>query len=105
MPGKAMIELLTEKKGHTLLRAMLVEQFFALGQRGIPLAMANWRQHKLDYARRKAMGLCLQKLLAWIDSIVVEHQYHHADGEFCIGNQRCEVRVRKPAKHIYHLEV
>jgi len=105
MSGGEIIAYLSEKKGSVTLRSMLIDHFIELGRQGNPLAMANWHNQGLDYAQRKEIGWCLQKLLVWVDGIVVENAYIHADAEFRTGNLCCEVCVTKPAKHIHHLYV
>ncbi len=74
MSGKQVISVLVDKLGRLVLRTALIDHFFELGERGIPLAQASWCRHGLDYQLRKQFGLCLQKLLTRGDNIVQENR-------------------------------
>jgi len=103
--GKEIISFLSQRLGQKELRLVLVDHFFELGRQGIPLALINWEHQELDYKKRRAIGLCLQKLLTWGDRIVIENKYHHAGGEFRISNHNCELLIKKPDEHIHNEKV
>jgi len=99
LSGKDMVEFLAEKTGKENLRNALVEQFFTLGQRGVPMARANWHEHGLEYNQREAFGLCLQKLLVWGDSIVQAGDYRQAGAAFLMNNAVCQLHIQSPHVH------
>ncbi len=102
MSGKQAISVLIDKLGRSVLRAALIEHFFELGERGVPLAQAGWRRHGLDYQLRKQFGLCLQKLLTQGDNIVQEKEYSYVNAEFLFNNQFCQLHIMTP--DIYRLK-
>ncbi len=99
MTGKDAILFLTHKLGRSRLRAAFIDHFVELGERGIPLAQANWYRHGLDSKLQKQFGLCLQKLLAWGDKIVLDNDYLYANGEFLLNNQFCQLQIMTPGIH------
>jgi len=99
MSGKQVISVLIDKLGRSVLRAALIDHFFELGERGIPLAQASWRRHGLDYQLRKQFGQCLQKLLTRADNIVQERDCSCANGEFLLNNQFCQLHITTPYRH------
>ncbi len=101
LSGKEIVEFLTEKTGKEYLRTALVEQFFALGRQGVPMARANWQKHGLEYDRREAFGLCLQKLLVWGDSIVQAGNYRQAGGAFMINSAFFQLHIQSPHAHTH----
>lgn len=94
--GKEIIDFLASTLGHESLRAALVERFFELGERGIPLALANWNSYDLDYARNAAIGACLQGLLLEVDRMFLDGAYSFGKGFFQIGNRACQLILEQP---------
>ncbi|VAW81178.1 hypothetical protein MNBD_GAMMA13-1283 [hydrothermal vent metagenome] len=102
MSGKQVISALVDKLGQSALRTALIDRFFELGERGIPLAQASWRRHGLDYQLRNQFGQCLQKLLARVDKVIQERGCSYANGEFLLNNQSCQLHGVTP--DVYRLK-
>lgn len=99
MSGEQVISMLVDKLGRSVLRTALIDHFFELGERGIPLAQASWQRHGLDYQLRKQFGLCLQKLLIRGDNVVREKECSYAHGEFLLNNRFCQLHITTPDRH------
>ena len=95
--GKSLIDVLRARLGDEALRALLVEHFIAIGRSVQATVEARWRRLGLDYRRRGALGLTLQRLLVRIDTLVCEADWEHAHSSFIIGNHRCAVVMDVPS--------
>lgn len=84
---------LVQKIGRESLRAILVERFYELGKPGIPIAIANFQAHGLNYAHRTATGNALQTLFEWLDQIVGELGLVESHVHFYIGNTLCRAII------------
>jgi len=87
------MEFLAQQIGQKSLRMILVERFYELGKLGIPIAIAHYRGHGLNYACRKATGIALQTLLEQIDQIVVERELLKSHAHFYVENTQCRAIV------------
>lgn len=96
--GSDTIKFLSKTLGRELLRTALVERFFELGHRGVPMAVANWASYGLDYARSNAIGKCLQELLVQADEIFLDGAYSYGKGSFRVGNRVCRLILEQPSK-------
>jgi hypothetical protein len=96
LSGKEVIDFLVNVLGHESLRNALVERFFELGYRGVPLALANWNSYGLDHARNTAIGTCLQWLLEEADRTLLNGAFPLGRGLFQIGNQACRITLEQP---------
>lgn len=94
--GKAAIDFLVNALGRGSLRAALVERFFELGHRGVPLALASWNSYSLDYERSTAIGTSLQGLLEDVDRALLNEAFPFGGGFFQIGNRACRFTLEQP---------
>ncbi|MFA5495405.1 MAG: hypothetical protein WC247_11550 [Porticoccaceae bacterium] len=94
--GKSLIDVLRVRLGDEALRALLVDHFMAIGRSAQAMVEARWRRLGLDYRRRDALGLALQRLVVRIDTRVCEADWEQAHGRFIIGNRRCTVVMDAP---------
>lgn len=72
--------------GDGLVRASLTARFLELGWAGMEEARAGWRAKGLDYARRGALGLALQRLFERLDDRVQQQGWETAGGEFLLND-------------------
>ncbi len=84
---------LVHRLGRTAVKDVLIEQLWACGNLGRPEAVISWQRYGLDYARRSAIGLCLQQLLECAERHVNELSSTTAQGQFIIGNTVCAVSL------------
>lgn len=81
---------LREEWGDGVLRALLVAGFVQAGWARASLARAAWEGHGLDYTRRPAVALTLQRLFERIDTYVQEAGWSEARGMFRVSDDRVE---------------
>ena len=74
-----------------------MQRFVEIGQSVQTQVEAHWHSLGLDYQRRAAMGLALQKLLVRLDAQVLAGKWKQAHGRFTIGNRECAVNLDVPA--------
>lgn len=91
-PDKA-IALLLENNDPADIRNHLVEGFFRIGLSGIPIAVSNWQNQRLDFDRMHSIGVCLQALLIEAQDIIVNWAVATAKGQILVGNEVCEFAV------------
>lgn len=96
---------LSRRLGRERLRTLLLAHFQAIGEEGTRSAKARWRSFGLDYARRTAIGLCLQELLVRADETALAHHWEHARAFFRVGNRECELVIKSPEAHEWRLPV
>lgn len=94
--GKAIIESLLAAMDIDVLRERLVQHFVDIGESVQRRVEARWRSLGLQYDRRGAMGLALQKLLVQVDALVCEQRREHAHGRFMVGNRECAMVLDTP---------
>lgn len=85
------IAALVQRLGRTSVKDALVEQLWACGNQGRAEAMISWQRYGLDYARRSAIGVCLQQLLECAERHVNELSLITVQGQFIIGNAACAI--------------
>lgn len=95
--GKPVIDVLRARLGDISLHALLVDHFIAIGCSAQAVVEARWRRLGLDYRRRGALGLALQRLLVRIDTRVCEMAWEYAHSHFIIGNRQCAVVMDAPS--------
>jgi hypothetical protein len=78
---------LTAELGAGLVRATLVARFLELGWAAMPAVPAAWAARGLDYGRRAALGLALQRLLEWADERVQAAGWAAAHGRFHLDDE------------------
>lgn len=88
-----MIALLLENNDPADIRSHLVEGFFRIGLSGIPIAVSNWQDQRLDFGRMHSIGLCLQTLLIEAQDIIGNWAAETAKGRILVGNEVCEFSV------------
>lgn len=88
---REMMAALVRQLGHTSVKSALIEHMWELGDQGRSQALIGWSRHGFDYARRGAIGMCLQQLLEDAERAVEEQRLDAAQGHFTIGNQACAV--------------
>ncbi len=81
--------------------ASLLSRFHELGMLGIPQAEQHRENLGLDYATRRATGLCLQSLLVDAEQYVSEVGADSARGGFTIANTVCCMWLCAP--HDFHM--
>lgn len=96
-PAREIITSLTEQLGRDALRSELIARFFQVGEASCSDAVIRFCRSGLDYQRRTAMGLCLQRILEEADTWVVERALPQARGQFILGNEECSLEVTEPA--------
>jgi hypothetical protein len=82
--------------GREELRQSLVRQMRDIGGDGAETAWANYQNTGLDHARRGALGLALQALLARIDGRAVSEDWDEARGVFVLDSSHCALRLDRP---------
>lgn len=88
---------LVRRLGRTTVKAALIEQLWTCGNLGRAEAMTSWQRYGLDYARRRAIGLCLQQLLECAEHHVNTVSITTAQGRFIIGNAAYAVTLAAQA--------
>lgn len=91
------IAALVQRLGRAVVEDALIEQLWACGNLGRTEAMISWQGYGLDYARRNAIGRCLQQLLECAERHVNELSLTTVQGQFIIGNTACAVTLTAPA--------
>ena len=103
------IAALKQRIGSTKLKDALIEQLWTCGNLGRAEAMTSWQAHGLDYARRSAIGLCLQQLLICAENHVDALSLAAIEGRFIIDNRACAIILDAPtdntADFSAHLDV
>lgn len=84
---------LLEKYGAEYLRQAMLKYFFQIGLSGIPMAMDNWRKHRIEFGKMNSMGRCIQCLLEDAEKIIAEWDVESARGRIVIGNDTCEFSI------------
>jgi len=87
------ITALVQRLGRAAVKDVLIEQLWDCGNLGHAEAITSWQRRGLDYARRSAIGLCLQQLLECAERHVDELSLTTAQGQFSIGNTTCAVTL------------
>jgi len=87
------IAALIRRLGRTTVKDALIEQLWACGNQGRAEVVTSWQAYGLDYARRSAIGLCLQQLLECAERHVNELSLTTVQGQFFIGNAACAVTL------------
>lgn len=93
---KLVIELLCRIFSKEALRKRLVDHFAEIGEAVQTQVELHWIFIGLDYQRRRAMGMALQRLLVEIDALAYERTWKQAHCHFSIGNNICAVTVESP---------
>lgn len=93
---KAAVEFLDRELGTNSLRKRLVSRFIEIGQSVQSQVELHWIFLGLDYRRRHAMGMALQRLLVQVDMLACRREWEQAHGFFIVGNQSCGVLVDTP---------
>lgn len=91
-PDKTMA-LLLENNDRADIRNRLVEGFFRVGLSGIPIAISNWQNQRLDFNRMYSIGVCLQALFIEAQDIIANWAVETAKGQILVGNEVCEFAV------------
>lgn len=95
---RSTIAYLRSSIGDQQLRARLVQHFVQIGEAAQAHVEARWRHLGLDYGRRGAMGLALQRILEQLDAQALAAQWTRARGQFVVGNRLCAVTLDAPVK-------
>lgn len=77
--------------GRSTIKDALIEQLWRYGNQGRAEAKTSWQVHGLDYARRSAIGLCLQQLLVSAERHVNASSLRACQGCFTLGNSACAI--------------
>ena len=85
--------LLLENNDRADIRNHLVAGFFRVGLSGIPIAISNWQNQRLDFNRMYSIGVCLQALFIEAQDIIVSRTVETARGQILVGNEVCEFAV------------
>jgi len=94
--NQAIARHLIAKLGREELRQSLVRQMLDIGRDGAETARKNYRNTGLDHARRGALGLALQALLARIDGRAASEDWDVARGGFVLDGSHCALRLDRP---------
>lgn len=94
--GRAVIQPLIDRLGPEVVRSRLTQHLLEIGVAGAAKAEAAYRARGLEYARRGALGLTLQRLFTEADRQVCEAGWHQASGLIAISQERCALRVQSP---------
>lgn len=84
---------LAQKLGDGELHSMLLSHFYEIGLSGVPRAIVSWTSHGLDYERRTAIGLCLQRLLARAETLPALRTDQPVHGAFSLDNELCALAL------------
>ncbi len=84
---------LIQNLGRAAVKDALIAQLWVCGNLGRAEALASWQHHGLDYARRNAIGLCLQQLLECAERHINEQPLITTQGQFIIGNTACQITL------------
>lgn len=103
--GIDIITELVKQLGREHLQEILVEHFFSLGTAAEKDALQVFESHGLDYNKRTAIGLCLQRILIEADDKMCKGEVNIASGEFIVGNNKCALIISAPIEQIYADEV
>lgn len=95
---KASMEFLVRELGRDGLRGTLIEHFVTIGTAVQDQVVTHWRHLGLDYGRRSAMGIALQRILVQLDGLAREHNWPYAHGRFVIGTHQCGVDIEIPER-------
>lgn len=93
---KAVMAFLVRESGRDRLRDSLVEHFATIGASVQKQVESHWRFLGLDYRRRSAMGMALQRILEQADTMARDRDWPQAHGRFLIGNRQCGVELEIP---------
>jgi len=93
---EAQMTHLSHKLGNRRLESLLLAHFQVIGEEGIGPAKAHWHRAGLDYGRRTAIGLCLQKLLVQADEMALTWRWKHTKACFLIDNRECGLSIESP---------
>jgi hypothetical protein len=93
---KAIMDFLIREFGRDRLRDALVEHFATIGASVQNQVESHWRFLGLDYRRRSAMGMALQRVLDLVDRMARDRDWPQAHGRFLIGNRQCSVVIETP---------
>ena len=99
------IAALVQKLDRAAVKDALIEHLWACGNLGRAEALTSWQRYGLDYARRSAIGLCLQQLLECAERHVNEQSLTTVQGRFIIGNAACGITFTAPGGFSAHREV
>jgi hypothetical protein len=91
---------LSETLSAAVLKERLVGRFFELGRAGAPAGRRHYWAQGLDPARRRDLGLTLQRLFERTDALVQSQDWGHAEGAIVIGPKRCALVLHLPEFHI-----
>ncbi|MBK5938411.1 hypothetical protein [Halochromatium roseum] len=94
--GRAAIESMIDRLGREAVRSRLIEHLFEIGLAGAAQAEAAYRACGLEYARRGALGLALQRLFTLADQQICEAGWDQASGLIAIVRDRCTLQVQTP---------
>ncbi len=94
--NQAIARYLVAKLGREALRQSLVRHMLDIGRDAAGTAQKHYRNTGLDYARRGALGLALQGLLARIDDQAVSENWDAARGSFMLADSHCALRLDRP---------
>lgn len=93
---KAIVEFLCGRIGKISLRERLVNLFVDIGESVQRQVETHWRSMGLDYQRRSAMGMALQRLLVQVDALARRRDWEQAHCRFSVGNHSCAVTMVSP---------
>jgi hypothetical protein len=94
--GKPIVERLQAQLGAEFLRKRLIAWFFELGRAGSSEAREHYASQGLDLARRRPLGLALQRLLEQADTRVRETNLETAAGQIWITPRHCGFQILRP---------
>ncbi len=101
LPTEALVSVekmhyLAERLSKGELHSILLSHFYEIGLSGVPRAIASWTSHGLDYERRAAIGLCLQRLLARAETLPELRAGQSIHGAFSLDNELCALALESP---------
>lgn len=76
----------------------MIVRFLEFSRAGTPNAWEQCSAHGLDIARRRPLGLALQRLLEQADNWAQETNLETAAGEIWITPRRCDFEIGKPQR-------
>lgn len=79
--------------GEPQLRKKLVQHFFQIGHNNRKSALKNWNKTGLDYSKRAAIGLSIQRLLSRIDPVLISKSPTVVHGQLHINNHSCQLEM------------
>lgn len=95
---KAVMDYLIREFGRDSLRDSLVERCVSIGASVQRQVESHWRRLGLDYSRRSALGMALQKLIERVDRMARDRDWPQAHGRFLIDDRQCGIDIEFPQR-------